>query len=105
MPEAEVFVKFPTNLRDFVEQKKRTAKGNEGLYKFLKKKDFPRMKTFKNEVLESWKIWSFPSKSKEVLYTLLLFPLRFHIWFLVFYHVKVKRDRYKDGWKRVESTK
>ena len=103
--EAKVYVKFPNNLHDFIEQKKRTAKGHECLYKYIDMKNFPRMKTFKNEIKESWKIFSFPRNIKEFFYTLLLFPLRLYIWILVFYHVKIKKQEYVDGWKRVESTK
>jgi cellulose synthase/poly-beta-1,6-N-acetylglucosamine synthase-like glycosyltransferase len=104
-PEAKVFVKFPNNLHDFIEQKKRTAKGHESLYKYVDIKKFPRMKTFKNEVLDSWKIFSFPQNLIEFTYTFLLFPIRLYIWALVFYHTKVKKQEYKDAWKRVESTK
>ncbi|MEK6881092.1 MAG: glycosyltransferase, partial [Nanoarchaeota archaeon] len=34
IPEAKVFVKFPDNLHDFIEQKKRTAKAHESLNKY-----------------------------------------------------------------------
>ena len=104
-PEAKVYVKFPNNLHDFIEQKKRTAKGHESLYKYVNVKKFPRMKTFRNEVMDSWKIFSFPKNLKEFIYTFLLFPLRLYIWMLVFYHTKIKKQEYKDDWKRVESTK
>jgi len=104
-PKAEVYVKFPTNLHDFVEQKKRTAKSHESLQKYPQLKNVPRMKTFKNEILEGWSAFSYPKNIKELIWTLLLFPLRFYIWLLTFYHIKIKKMHYSDGWKRVESTK
>jgi len=103
-PNALVYVKFPSNLCDFIEQKKRTAKGHESLYKYVNKK-FPRMKSFRNELLESWQLFCFPKNIKEIFWTLLLFPLRLYVWLLVFWHIKIKRQPYIDGWKRVESTK
>jgi len=105
VPKAKVYVKFPTSLHDFIEQKKRTAKGHECLYKYINIKNFPRMKTFKNELVEGWKLFFFPRNLIEIIWTFLLFPLRLYIWFLVFYHIKIKKEEYKDNWKRVESTK
>jgi len=104
-PKAEVYVKFPSNLHDFIEQKKRTAKGHESLQKYQEFKNVPRMKTFKNEILEGWTALFYPKTLKEVIWTLLLFPLRFYIWILTLYHTKIKKAHYTDGWKRVESTK
>jgi len=103
--EAEVYVKFPTNLHDFIEQKKRTAKGHESLQKHPQFKNVPRMKTLKNEILEGWTALFYPQTLKEMIWTLLLFPLRLYIWLLTLYHTKVKNAHYTDGWKRVESTK
>lgn len=105
VPEAKVYVKFPNNLHDFIEQKKRTAKGHECLYKYVDIKKFPRMKTFKNEVLESWRLLLFPENFLEIIWTFFLFIIRVYIWLLVFYHIKIKKEEYKDGWKRIESTK
>ena len=105
VPEAKVFVKFPTNLRDFIEQKKRTAKGHEALDKYVNVKRLPRMKTFKNEIGGSFFVISYSRKIKEIFWTLLLFPTRLYIWTLVFYHSKIKKQHYQDAWKRVESAR
>ena len=100
-----VYVKFPTNLHDFIEQKKRTAKGHEELSKYVDIKKIPRMKTFKNEIVEGWHALFYPKTIKEVFWTALLFPIRLYIWLLTFFHTKIKKQHYVDGWKRVESTK
>lgn len=104
-PEAVVYVSFPKNLHDFIEQKKRTAKGHEAPRKYIDMKKIPRTKTFKNEVLEGYTALLYPGSLREVFYTLLLFPVRLYIWSLVFYHTRIKKDEYQDAWKRVETTK
>lgn len=104
-PEAIVYVSFPKNLHDFVNQKKRTAKGHESLAKYFDMKKLPRTKSFINELKEGYRALFYPRKFKEVLYTLLLFPIRLYIWILVFYHVRIKKKEYRDAWERVESTK
>ncbi len=103
--QAQVFVKFPNNLHDFIEQKKRTTKAHENLDKYIDVKKIPKMKTFKNEAKGSLFVLSYPQNIREVFYTLLLFPIRLYIWGLVFYHTHAKKDLYQDAWKRVESTK
>lgn len=100
---ALVFVKYPRNLKDFIEQKKRTAKSHETLSLYVN--NIPRMKTFMNEVLGSFIVLGYPETPKELLYTLYLFPFRLYIWFITFWHKYVKRDYYQDNWKRVESAR
>jgi cellulose synthase/poly-beta-1,6-N-acetylglucosamine synthase-like glycosyltransferase len=102
---AEVYVKFPTNFHDFVEQKKRTAKGHESLSKYVNVKKLPRTKSFKNEIFEGYPALFYPRNPKEVLWTFYLFPMRLYIWLLVFYHTKIKKMHYSDAWKTVKSTK
>lgn len=104
-PEAIVYVKFPINLKDFINQKKRTAKGHEALAKYFDIKKLPRTKSFKNEILEGYRALLYPRTLKEMFYTFLLLPLRLYTWILVFYHTKIKKQYYEDVWERVESTK
>lgn len=98
-----VYVKYPDNLKDFLEQKKRTAKSHETLDKYTSK--IPRMKTFSNEALGSLLVLNYAKNFQEFIYSLALFPFRLYIWFLAFYHKYVKQDFYQDGWKRVESAR
>lgn len=104
-PKAEVYVGFPKNLKDFIEQKKRTAKAHESLGKYVNIKKLPRTKSFRNEISEGYRAFFYPNSLMEVLYTLMLFPVRLYIWLLVFYHTSIKKEHYGDAWKRVESTK
>jgi cellulose synthase/poly-beta-1,6-N-acetylglucosamine synthase-like glycosyltransferase len=102
---AKAYVKYPTVLKEFIEQKERTAKAHETLKKFIDIKKIPRMKTLKNEILESWMIFPFPKSILEVFFTFLLFPIRLYIWTLTFFNLNIRKDTKVDNWGRVESTK
>ncbi|MBX4212626.1 glycosyltransferase family 2 protein [Candidatus Pacearchaeota archaeon] len=104
-PKAIVYVSFPKNLKDFINQKKRTSKGHETLSKYFDLRTLPRTKSFKNELKESYRAFTYPKTFKEMIYTLALFPIKLYIWTLVFYHTKIKKQHYTDAWERVESTK
>jgi len=104
-PEAEVYIKYPLNLSEFIDQKKRTTKGHETLSRYVDIKKIPRMKSLKNEIFESYYVLFYPENLKEVLWTLSLFPLRLYIWILTFFHRYVKKDLKVDGWQSPKSTK
>lgn len=104
-PKAIVYVSFPKNLRDFINQKKRTAKGHESLSKYFDVKKIPRTKSFTNELKEGYKALLYPRNMKEIIYTAALFPIRLYIWMLVFYQTKIKKEAYQDAWERVESAR
>lgn len=96
-----VYVKWPTNLKDWIKQKKRTADAHSKLTKYIK--NFPKVKSFKSELVEGTfmnftKVWSYPKNLKEYFYTALLFPLRFYIWLSLYKDLKQKKE-YKDGWR------
>lgn len=102
-PMAKVYVKYPANFDEWVEQKRRIAKAYEN-YKKLGK--LPMMKSFTSELLEGPLIaWSYPRSLKEFYWALLLFPARLYMWFLTFWDSNVKKNMHTDGWKRVETTK
>lgn len=103
VPEAKVYVKYPDNLKDFVKQRIRTVKSHEKLTKY--ELDFPRVKSFVNEIRKG-PLWAlaYAKSLKEVIWTLILFPTRLYIW----YKAKktfAKGKEYTDKWERVESTK
>src|SRR3989344_4220778 len=102
--DAKVYIKNPTNLKDWLKQKARTSKAHETLQHYAP--DFPRVKSFTNEVLYGvfWAL-SYPRTIKEFFWTLNLFFIRFYMWMLVFVDTKFKKKTYSDGWERVESTK
>jgi hypothetical protein len=103
--ESAVFVKFPSNFKDFLKQKKRAAAAHDNFSKYTNIKKIPRMKTFFNEVIGGFSLLLFPKNIKEIFWTFLLYPVRLYIWMSLFYSSKIKKLKYSDAWKRIESTK
>lgn len=102
---AEVYVKFPSNLNDFLKQKRRAAGAHDNIRKYISLKKIPRMKTFWNEVSGGARVFFSAETFKEFLWTIFLFPFRLYIWANLFYNSKIWGRKYVDGWKRVESSK
>jgi len=103
-PNAHVLVKWPTNFKDWVKQKVRTAKAHETLDKYAP--DFPRVKSFKNELLQGWhRALSYPQTTKELAWTFPLFVARLYVWANVIADTKLKNKHYQDAWDRVSSAR
>ncbi len=102
--DALVYVKNPTLFRDWLKQRKRTAGAHETLTKYAP--DFPRVKSFKNEIKYGliW-MWSYPKNVREFFWTWALAFARLYMWSALFYDQYFKRKFYQDAWDRVESTK
>ncbi len=101
---AKVFVKNPTTFKDWLKQRKRTAKAHTKLN--IYELNFPKMKSFKNEILEGFFIiWSYPRTPKQLFWTQLLCLTRLYMWLTLFYEERIKKKYYNDGWERVTSTK
>jgi cellulose synthase/poly-beta-1,6-N-acetylglucosamine synthase-like glycosyltransferase len=98
-PEAEVCVKFPTNFRDWLKQKVRSVGG------YFQKKDF-KMRSFTLEIKNAlYLFFTYPKSLKEFFWTLLLYLARIYLWCLIFWQIKIKKRKFADLWKRIESTK
>ena len=103
---AKVYVKNPTNLKDMIKQKVRTAKAHETLYKYVDVNKILRMKSFTKEVWEGIPvILTYHKNLKEFFWTTQICFIRLYIWFIVFYQIKFKKQHYQDNWERAESTK
>lgn len=103
---AMVYVKNPTNLRDWIKQKKRTIKAHEILKEYAETKHIPRVKSFRNEVEKGF-LWAllYPKNIKEGIWTIALFVARLYVWISTFIDIKFRKKPYRDRWERVESTK
>ena len=104
-PSARVYVKYPMNLRDFIRQRKRATAGSHAkLTKYYP--DFPKVKTFWNEVRKG-SLWAlrYPRTFEELSWTFLLFFIRLYIWFSYYFEASVRKKEYGDAWERIESTK
>ncbi len=102
-PNSKVYIKNPSTLKDWINQKRRNALGHYEADLLL---GSDKMKSLKNEILHgTFKALSYPRNPLEFFYTLLLFPARLLIWLLSFYDIKIKKKTSVSVWKRVESTK
>jgi cellulose synthase/poly-beta-1,6-N-acetylglucosamine synthase-like glycosyltransferase len=101
---ALVYVKNPNNFKDWLKQRKRTAKAHETLTKYYP--NFPRVKSFWNEVKYGF-FWalSYPQTIREMYWTILLFFARTYMWLLTLTESKLLKRDYMDAWERVHSTK
>ena len=104
-PLAEVYIKYPSTMHEFIEQKKRTSKAHETLINYTNLKKIPRMKSLRNEITESYTLFSFSRDIKEFFWTILLFPVRLYIWISSFFALYLKKDSKVDGWQAVKTTK
>ncbi len=102
-PEAHVYVKYPTTYRDWLRQKVRSAGGYAQDH--IRKSPF-RMRSAWQEIWHGSRIaLRYPRHPRELMWTLLLFAARLHLWALVFLNVRLLRRPLKSLWQRVETTK
>lgn len=102
---ALVYVKYPSTFKDWVLQKKRSTGGYKQIKEYFGK-DAPRMRSFGKEVIEGTKkALYYPQTVKEFFYTLLLFPARLYLWFVIFVDLYIRNKKFHEIWKRVETTK
>src|SRR3989344_1992478 len=102
---ANVYVKNPSNWKDWLNQKVRNIKAHENLNKIAK--DMPRTKSFFNEIKEGafFAIMQ-PRTPKELWWTIQLYVARLYLYGKAFSELK-KSKSYKDGWREneINSTK
>ncbi len=102
-PEAKVFVKFPTTLKDWLKQKRRSAGGYLQIKQLTKNKD--RMRTFIKESMGITKALSYPKNTKEFIWTIALVILRLYLWLDIFINIKIRKRSFSQLWKAVQTTK
>jgi cellulose synthase/poly-beta-1,6-N-acetylglucosamine synthase-like glycosyltransferase len=97
---AEVYVKYPSNWKDWVNQRVRTIKAHENLNTVAPQ--MPRTKSFFNEIKEG-AIFAlkYPKNPHEFLWTMNLYFARLYIYFRAFTDMKRKKE-FKDGWRETE---
>jgi cellulose synthase/poly-beta-1,6-N-acetylglucosamine synthase-like glycosyltransferase len=78
VPEAQVFVKYPTTYRDWLRQKVRSAGGYA--QDTIHKSPFS-MRSARLEVIDGTRLaLAYPKNPRELIWTLLLFAARLHLW-------------------------
>ena len=103
---AFAYTKFPTNLKDWINQKVRTAKAHEKLNYYMKGDKRIKVKSFSNEAIYGF-LWafSFAKTPIEFFWTLILFPFRIYVWIKYIYETKMLNKHFGELWTRVESTR
>ncbi len=97
---AEVYVKNPSNLKDWLNQKIRNVKAHENLKKIAP--EMPRTKSFFNEIREGWSfLFWFPKNPKELFWTKQIYIARLYLYFKAFHELR-RKENYKDGWRETE---
>lgn len=99
---ALVYVKYPTNVKDWIKQKRRSTGGYEQLKKYFSEKS---MRYFSQEVSGVFSIFSYCKSVKEVYYNFKLIILRLYLWLLIFKDSYIVKKKFEDIWVRIESTK
>ncbi|MCK5043524.1 glycosyltransferase [Candidatus Pacearchaeota archaeon] len=99
--EAKVYVKFPTNLKDWINQKRRSAGGYNQIKQWTKKK----MRSFSKESSGIFQVLEYPKTLQEVFWTLELILFRLYLWMIIFKDINLKKKDFKEIWVRIDSTK
>lgn len=102
VPDAIVYVRYPTTYRDWVTQKVRSTGG----YVQPRAATATQMRSFRHEALEGLgAALTYPRSLRELAWTLALFAARLHVWARILVDVRLRRRSHRDIWRRVESTK
>lgn len=99
--DAKVYVKFPTNIKDWIIQKKRSAGG----YNQIKKLTGTTYRSFGSEAKGGYRVLKYITNIKEFFWIIWLFIIRIYLWIVIYIDVNLKNKKQKEIWKRVESTK
>jgi len=98
---SKVYVKYPTNFKDWIIQKKRSAGG----YNQIKNLINIEIRSFKKESRGAFGLFRYVSNIKDLFFLFNLFFARIYLWFVIYKDINLNKKTHKEIWKRVESTK
>lgn len=101
-PRAAVYVKSPTNLKDWVKQKKRTA---ARFYQLKQWFSLSKTASFFEEIGLSFKLIGKIRSLKQGYWYDLLLGMKLYIWMRVFLDRRLWKQSSGETWQRIESTK
>lgn len=105
-PKAICYVKYPSTLNDYYKQKVRSLGGYIQLKRLGIFKRDKQSRSLGIEMKYALFVLKYPKNIKELLWSLLLFPVRVMTWIKIYWQrVILKKDMPKSGWERIESTK
>tara|TARA_Y100000034_G_C6888027_1_gene408003 strand:- start:523 stop:1401 length:879 start_codon:yes stop_codon:yes gene_type:complete len=100
-PESEVYIKYPNNFKDWINQKRRSAGGYNQNYKILNAK----IRSFSSESKGFFDLFKFTSNPKELFWLLQLFVARVYLWLLIYKDINIKKKNREEIWVPIDSTK
>lgn len=99
LDKAEVYVQYPTNWKDWINQRVRTIKAHENLNKIVP--DMPRTKSLFNEIKEGlFFSLSQPKNIKEFFWLIQLYFARLYIYYRSF--TEKNKKTFDPGWREEE---
>ncbi len=98
-PNAQVFVKYPTNLKDWISQKVRSVGGAS----FQIKNSVMRGPL--KEIPHLFTTLTLIRSPQQFIYWFLALLFRLYLWIKIFIDLKLKKPTLKKVWTRIESTK
>ncbi|GAB4156720.1 MAG: hypothetical protein Fur003_0200 [Candidatus Dojkabacteria bacterium] len=105
-PEAIVYTKFATSLKDYLKQRRRTISGHMELNSYPELPILPNSRGIWDELKHFIYPFKFATSLKEFFWAFLLYPLRGLTWLIVFKSKFSKKPVMSaTGWERIESTK
>ena len=105
IPEAKVYVNYPSNLKDWYKQKLRAVGGYVQLWKFGVIENNTKVRNFWKELEYFWFPIKYAKSIKEYIWSLALYPMRLYMWLIIFYQQRIRKKSFDEIWVRVESTK
>lgn len=100
-PEAKVYVKFPTTISDWLNQKKRSAGGYNQIKSWTKKE----MRSFTKESSGIFQVLSYPKTFRELFWTFKLILIRIYLWIIIYRDINLRKKDFEEIWVRIDSTK
>lgn len=105
VPEATVFVNYPSNIKDWYKQKLRAVGGYIQLWKFGVIEKNTKVRNFWKELEYFWFPIKYAKSFKEYIWSFALYPMRLYMWLIIFYQQRIRKRSFDEIWVRVESTK
>lgn len=103
--DAEVVVKFPTHLNDYIKQKKRSTGGYIQLWEYDVVKKSTNSRSFWQELRYFWFPLKYAKSPREMIWSLGFYPVRLYLWMLIWWERKIIKKDFVSTWVRIESTK
>jgi len=104
-PDAKVYVKYAKSLKDWFRQKLRSVGGYEQLWRYQVIKPSTKVRNFWRELEYFWFPIKYAKSIRELLWSILIYPLRLVLWIRIFWQQRVIKKSFEKTWVRIESTK